>query len=152
MCQIPTYGDITIPNDFKASGEFIATFCNLLKDYEWEEREIFEVHLALEEAVVNAITHGNGDDNSKCVHVHYKISTQRCLVQIEDEGNGFSPESVPDPTVEENLEVPHGRGLMLMRALMRDVVHNKLGNCVAMFKIRDKIAKGQGQRETVAVP
>src|SRR5262245_42562710 len=72
----------------------------------WQERAVFGVHLAVEEALVNAIVHGNRLDSGKQVHVSFKVAPDRLFVQITDEGPGFSPERVPDCTCEENLGLP----------------------------------------------
>lgn len=97
----------------------------------------FAVQLALEEAFTNAIRHGNANDPSKRVHVDYAIDPQQIAITVEDEGPGFAPEDVPDPTLDENLEQPHGRGIMLMRAYMTEVQYNEVGNRLHMVKRRD---------------
>ena len=92
--------------------------------------------LALEEALVNAIKHGNRMDSAKTVTVRYAVGAKRIVIEIQDQGPGFNPGSVPDPTLPENLENPSGRGLMLMRVYMDDVKHLGCGNCVRMTKSR----------------
>src|SRR5476651_59291 len=69
----------------------------------FDERDLFSVELALEEALVNAIKHGNQLQPEKKVRVIYSVSSERFDIQIEDEGEGFIPEEVPDPTLPENL-------------------------------------------------
>ena len=108
-----------------------------LRRHEWKQDDVFAVHLVLEEAVVNAIRHGNGLDPSKRVRVETKISAQRCWIQVEDEGSGFDPREVPDCTANENLEKPGGRGLMLMQNFMSSVEYNEAGNRVVMEKVLD---------------
>ena len=66
------------------------------------------------------------------------MSPERLWIQIRDEGAGFNPEEVPDPTDPDHLEIPSGRGIMLMRAFMTRVEYNDLGNCVVMEKQRVK--------------
>ena len=85
---------------------------------------------------MNAIKHGNGLDASKEVHVLSELTERRFWIQISDEGPGFNPEDVPDPTLDENLELPSGRGLMLMRTFMAKVEFNERGNKVTMEKHR----------------
>ena len=109
-----------------------------LQVHEWEQRDVFGVHLALEEAVVNAIKHGNGEDPEKSVQVVCRISHQRCWILIEDQGEGFNPEAVPDCTLDENLDKPCGRGLRLMRNFMSQVEYNDQGNRVVMEKVLDR--------------
>jgi serine/threonine-protein kinase RsbW len=96
----------------------------------------FAIKLALEEALANAIKHGNACDQAKHVTVDYDVNPQQVRISVCDEGCGFDPADVPDPTLDENLEKPHGRGVMLMRTYMSDVSFNKSGNCVTMVKQR----------------
>jgi serine/threonine-protein kinase RsbW len=105
-----------------------------LRAHDWVEHDVFAVHLALEEALVNAIIHGNNLCPNKSVSVTCRLATDRLWVCITDEGAGFSPENVPDCTDEENLDRPCGRGIMLMRCYMSDVKYNARGNCVEMEK------------------
>jgi len=98
---------------------------------------LFAIRLALEEALANAIKHGNRYDQSKFVTVTIEIDDRKTVIAVADEGEGFDPRIVPDPTVDENLEKPGGRGIMLMRAYMDDVAYNERGNEVRMVKHRN---------------
>ena len=100
------------------------------------EHEIFAIKLALEEALVNAIKHGNQLDRSKSVQIAYRILPDRFEINITDQGSGFDPCDVPDPTAVENLERPCGRGLLLMRHYMTEVNFVPPGNKLTMCKIR----------------
>lgn len=100
------------------------------------DKERFGIRLALEEALVNAVKHGNRNDATKTVHVRYQISPQQFMIEIQDEGRGFDPEAVPDPLNPENLERPGGRGVFLMRHYMSWVHYNETGNCVTLCKVR----------------
>jgi serine/threonine-protein kinase RsbW len=106
-----------------------------LRTNHFTDNEIFGIKLALEEALVNAIKHGNQMDPAKKVHIAYRIIPHRFDIQITDEGVGFDPEDVPDCTSVENLERPCGRGLMLMRHYMSHVEFGGRGNTVKMFKV-----------------
>jgi len=108
-----------------------------LKAHRFDERDIFSIKLALEEALVNAIKHGNQMDRSKSVHIAYQVSAERFEIHIADEGPGFDPEDVPDPMAVDNLERPCGRGLLLMRHYMTDVVFHPPGNRISMSKTRN---------------
>jgi len=99
------------------------------------EEVLFAVRLALEEAVVNAIRHGNKLDPQKKILVSYLVEDARVTISVEDEGPGFDLDSVPDPTAEENLEADHGRGILLMRVYMDEVVYNEKGNRVTLTKM-----------------
>ena len=96
------------------------------------ERALFGVRLALEEAVINAIKHGNELDSTKKVAIEFTIGDDRIIVCVADEGEGFDADDVPDPWAEENLEADSGRGLALMRAYMDEVRYNEKGNQVTM--------------------
>jgi serine/threonine-protein kinase RsbW len=109
----------------------------LLQVNQFSEKEIFGIKLALDEAIVNAIKHGNHFDRNKKVHISFHVQPTRFDIQIADEGTGFDPQDVPDPTAFENLERPCGRGLMLMRHYMTEVTFRSSGNCVVMSKLRN---------------
>ncbi|MBM4093945.1 MAG: ATP-binding protein [Planctomycetes bacterium] len=125
-----------IPSDTEAGHNLVARLLGDLEQLGWEEHDIFGVHLAVEEALMNAIKHGNQKDASKFVEIVYRMSPEAFQIEITDEGDGFDPDDVPDPTEEENLEIPSGRGLMLMRSYMTLVQFNDVGNQVVMEKIR----------------
>jgi serine/threonine-protein kinase RsbW len=102
----------------------------------WPEEDKFGIHLSVEEALMNAIKHGNQRDPEKFVHVEFYLNDSLLRVSVTDEGDGFDPNDVPDPTLDENLELPSGRGLMLMRTFMSFVEYNAKGNGVVMEKKR----------------
>ena len=103
----------------------------------WQQRDIFAVHLATEEALINAIHHGNGSDARKNIHVVCLLGGDRIRIEITDEGRGFDPSALPDPTCDDHLHTPCGRGVMLMRAFMSRVEFNARGNGVTMEKERE---------------
>ena len=88
--------------------------------------------VGLTEALANAMLYGNAHDPSKPVLVEVTIEDGRLLARITDQGPGFDPTSVPDPTEEANLSRPCGRGLFLMRELMDEVWFNDRGNQVTL--------------------
>ncbi|MCE9553387.1 MAG: ATP-binding protein [Planctomycetes bacterium] len=128
--------DWRIPSRHGAGKPIEEEILGQLREHGWVDRDVFAVHLALEEALVNAIIHGNGLCSTKWVSVDCKISSERLWIRIADEGTGFCPGNVPDPTDPENLERPCGRGIMLMRNFMSRVDYNAEGNCVEMEKHR----------------
>ena len=111
-----------------------------LEKNDWNEKDIFGVHMAMEEAVMNAIKHGNKRDPSKSVRVVITLSGNQFHACVTDEGKGFDPEAVPDPTLDENLEKTCGRGLMLMSNFIDIVKYNELGNSVELTKRKSKPA------------
>lgn len=92
----------------------------------------FGIRLALEEALSNAFKHGNAECSDKTVSLDCQISMEMLFIAIEDQGTGFDPETVPDPTQQENVEIPAGRGLTLMRSFMTTVKILPPGNRVEM--------------------
>ena len=128
--------ELHIPSEPSAGKQAVDELLSHLQRRDWVEHEIFGVHLAVEEALVNAIKHGNQNDHSKQVHIVYRMSEDAVRIEITDEGPGFDPSEVPDPTDDDNLEVPSGRGLMLMRSFMSLVEFNERGNGVIMEKRR----------------
>ena len=128
--------EVVIPSDPAVARQLQDDIERALHARQFAERDIFCIKLALEEALVNAIKHGNQADRSKRVHVKYRVEPDRFEVHIRDEGPGFNPEDVPDPLDAENLERPCGRGLLLMRHYMTDVVFQPPGNSLYMAKVR----------------
>jgi len=112
---------LVLPSDVKlvdlvhAATEKMAEFAGFDPD------ESLNVGLALREAVINAIVHGNHQDPGLKVHVTLVAKKRELTARVRDEGNGFDPDSEPDPTAEENLLNTSGRGLLLMRAFVDDV-------------------------------
>ncbi len=106
----------------------------VLSNKGYGERYIFACKLALEEAVINAIKHGNELDDTKRVTVSFSIDDDRAAISVGDEGKGFDPGDVPDPTLDENLIATSGRGIALMRAYMDEVRFNDSGTEITMIK------------------
>jgi serine/threonine-protein kinase RsbW len=102
----------------------------------YSDTDVFAVELGLQEAVSNALAHGNQGNPNKRAWVSYCVKQDSVFVQIEDEGLGFDPRSVPDPTAAENVPKENGRGLLLMRTFMTWVRFNEMGNCVTMCRRR----------------
>ncbi|MEX2309003.1 MAG: ATP-binding protein [Pirellulales bacterium] len=132
----------TFPSLAGAHQSHMQDILDTLKRLGWEGRDLFGIHLALEESLTNAIKHGNRLNESKRVVVDCKASADRFWLRVRDEGCGFEPGEVPDCTADENLECPGGRGLALIKAYMTRVEHNKRGNCVTMEKIRSVTPAG----------
>ena len=110
-----------------------------MKACSYPDAAAFAVKLAMEEAIVNGFKHGNNGDESLKVHVEWVVKPDAVTLSVEDEGPGFKPESVPDPRDPALLEVPGGRGLLLMKAYMHEVSHNERGNRVTMVFRRSAV-------------
>ena len=105
----------------------------------FSQEDIFAVHLGLEEAFINAITHGNKMNSRKEVKIDYSVGPDRVEIFMMDEGKGFDPDAVPDPRHGENVYKIDGRGLFLMRSYMDIVEFDERGNCVHMVKFKSQV-------------
>ncbi|MCA9185962.1 MAG: response regulator [Pirellulaceae bacterium] len=128
-----------------------------------DDSELLRVGIALDEALVNALYHGNLEVSSdlreeegdayqslavsrstappfcdRRLHVDVRVSREQAVIEIRDEGPGFDPESLPDPTDPANLERLSGRGVLLMRTFMDEVRFSQRGNHVMMVKRRSE--------------
>jgi serine/threonine-protein kinase RsbW len=113
-----------------------ASILTEVEELGWVDDAVFAVRLATEEALMNAIRHGNAFDESKKILVEYDVTDEAVTITVTDEGNGFDDQAVPDPTRDENLEKPCGRGVMLIRAFMDSVKYRLNGRQVQMIKRR----------------
>ena len=139
------FTDVTIPSDTAEARRVQDDIEKNLGSVRASDQEIFSVRLALEEALVNAIKHGNQMDPNKTVRITCRVATHKVRIEIEDQGEGFHPAEVPDPTADENLERPCGRGIMLMRAFMSSIAYNASGNCVILEKHRSDPSHENGE-------
>lgn len=140
MNPSPFAAEVVIPSDLAEGRRVQDDIEAALQSAGYGDRDIFAIKLALEEAIVNAIKHGNQMDPGKQVSVWYAVAVDRFEVRITDEGPGFNPSDVPDPTQPENLERPCGRGVFLIRNLMTSVEYHGAGNVVVMSKLRNGTA------------
>ena len=125
---------VVIASDLKAARQVARGILAEVARLGYSEVCRFAIRLALEEGLNNAIRHGNGYDPEKTIEVRYDVNDQRVVIAITDQGAGFDPDSIPDPTVDENLGKPTGRGIMLIRAYMDEVGYNARGNRIRMVK------------------
>jgi serine/threonine-protein kinase RsbW len=114
-----------------------------LKANGFDKDDIFAVHLALEEAFLNAVKHGNKMDPTKEVKIDCSVDLDKIEISVTDEGEGFEPTSVRDPRHGESLYKPGGRGLLLMNSYMDMVKFNEKGNSLYMvrYKVKPPLAK-----------
>ena len=124
--------DRVIPSDIRAGRQVMDELLRQLDAHRWAEHAIFGVHLAMEEALVNAVRHGNHSDRSKHIRVSCRLWPQRLRIEISDEGAGFDPAALPDPTDGDHLRSACGRGVLLMRQFMSRVEFNDRGNQVVL--------------------
>ncbi|MCH7773881.1 MAG: ATP-binding protein [Bacteroidetes bacterium] len=110
------------PNNLITVEEFVNYFC---KDVNLPDEKLANVLLAVTEATTNAIIHANKCDTNKKVTIDASVENSKLIIKIKDEGEGFDPGNIPDPTDPENLLKDSGRGIYLMRVYMDDLQYNR---------------------------
>ena len=133
MSDMSQFG-FTIKSELAESSRIQEEIIMLLRKLGLNDEDLADLHIAIEEGLANAIKHGNQLDASKKVRVEGVVDGNRVMIEIEDEGEGFDPEKVPDPTLDENLDKPSGRGILLMRAFMDTIEYNDKGNRLRIEK------------------
>jgi serine/threonine-protein kinase RsbW len=124
---------LTIASDPSAVRQVQDRILKEVVDHGFDQQSQFAVKLALEESLINAIKHGNRMDPRKRVHVEFKVDDEQIDISVEDEGPGFERQTVPDPTLDENIEKCSGRGILLMEAYMSSVHWSRGGRRVHMI-------------------
>jgi serine/threonine-protein kinase RsbW len=109
------------PNNLITVEEFVNYFA---REVGVEEEKMTGLMLSVTEATTNAIIHANSCDVNKKVNIYVNIENDSLIIKVKDEGKGFDPSKIPDPTEPENLMKDSGRGLYLMRVYMDDVKYN----------------------------
>jgi anti-sigma regulatory factor (Ser/Thr protein kinase) len=124
-----------LPSTRRAISIAVARVLAVAREVGCARDERTDLEIALREALANAVIHGNRNLSHRNVVLRcYGAPREGILVAVRDEGNGFDPRSVPDPRDSERLQLPHGRGLLLMRELMDHAHHRKGGREVVLFK------------------
>lgn len=137
MSSKPIYSlSESIPSGLKEVNSFVGRVARDLETAGLSQSDVFDIKLALEEAVTNAMRHGNMLDHSKRVAVVIEVSARDVSVDVRDEGAGFDPSALPDPTHADNVGKPSGRGVFLMKRLMDKVEYYDGGSGVRMVKSR----------------
>jgi len=124
---------LELPSDVRSiehAVEYVVRRCQACEEHAHRLRLNFRVGLT--EALANAMLYGNAHDPAKRVRVEVSLTSGAIRARVTDEGLGFDPCSIPDPTCPENLMKSGGRGLFLMRQLLDEVVYNDRGNEVTL--------------------
>ena len=129
----------TDAKQLRAVGEEIISCC---RTFGFTDEDLFAIRLGYEEATANAARHGNRNDPGKMITIEYEVCESQVWIRITDEGPGFDPDEVPDPTLPQNLDRPSGRGLMLMRHYM-ETRFLPPGNTVELVRRRGGRSPGQ---------
>ena len=133
----------TIRSDFHEGHEVQKRILDDVEKAGFDSTSTFAIKLALEEALINAIKHGNKLDPGKQVVIEARVTPAETEIIIEDEGPGFARCDVPDPRADENLDKCSGRGILLMEAYMNSVTWSRGGRRVKMVRKNqmDAVAK-----------
>jgi serine/threonine-protein kinase RsbW len=129
--------ELTLPSRIEAVNEAATAIAGILDRSGASEEIAFAVDMAIREAVTNAVLHGNKQDQAKVVRITARNSPDRLEISIHDEGAGFNPGDVPDPTAVENILKSSGRGIFFMSNFMDDVewlIRPEGGTTVRMTK------------------
>ena len=128
---------LELPTDLGLIDKAITYLAGRLRDYGYEgSRLTLNFRVGVSEALANAMIYGNHRDPAKRVRVEVDLAPEQVAVVVRDEGHGFDPLSVDDPTLPENLERTGGRGIFLIRELMDEVDNAGFGNCVRLVLYR----------------
>ena len=131
--DLPTT-EVVIPSRLDAARTVEEDILREVEKHGYQPDEAFAIRLSLEEAITNAVKHGNANDPSKHIRIRYAIDGGKVEIHVADDGPGFDPRCVPDPTSPSRLSLPNGRGIMLMRAYMDEVTYNDKGNEIRLVK------------------
>jgi serine/threonine-protein kinase RsbW len=136
--NLPISRSVVVSSTPAAIAEVYKSIVPDMQAQHFSEDDIFAVHLALEEAFINAVKHGNKMEPNKAVKIDYSIEPDKIEINVTDEGSGFDPEVIPDPRYGDNLYKPTGRGMLLMRSFMDVVEYISGGNMVRMIRYKEK--------------
>lgn len=138
---------LELPNDLRAIERSVEYLMERAREAGFEDDRLrLNFRVGLTEALANAMLYGNCRDPRKRVRVEAMLAPQEIIVQVTDEGRGFDPGSILDPTLPANRLRPGGRGLFLIRNLMDRVEFNERGNSIRMVLLRQP----EGETERVS--
>jgi serine/threonine-protein kinase RsbW len=112
--------DLILESNRNEISKFEAILVEANKIFEMEMEKFINLQIACSEALINAIVHGNKEDNSKKVYTSIVFDENEFVVWIKDEGDGFKIDELPDPTANENLLKESGRGIYIIKSLVDD--------------------------------
>lgn len=141
----------TIPSRLELVPDFISFMVEKLYHLPLDEYTIFNIKLALQESVVNAVEHGNKMNGDLLVRVDIMTEPGRVTIQVTDQGSGFDYKKIPNPTKPENIEKLKGRGIFLIRHVMNKIEFADNGRTIRMSKYlkKERRAKVQIQIEKI---
>jgi serine/threonine-protein kinase RsbW len=124
---------LDVPSDLGMVGDAVELVATHLPPGTLSPRRIsFNLRTALAEALGNAIRYGNSEDPDRMVRVFVELGRDFVRIHVDDDGHGYDPSRLPDPTLPDNLEREYGRGLFVIRHLVDDVAFNEKGNGICL--------------------
>ena len=142
MTRVASPLRFVIPSNFAEGRAVLKRILDEVERLHYNQDAVFAIRLALDEALINAIKHGNRFDKDKKVSVEATITPGKTEIIIEDEGVGFTRTRVADPTSEENLERLNGRGILLMETYMNEVEYQHGGRRIRMVRRNEPAVPG----------
>jgi serine/threonine-protein kinase RsbW len=129
---------LELPSDLRIIEAAVTYLVNRLRTFSFRGSRLnLNFRVGVTEALANAVLYGNKEDPTRTVRVEVSIDNTRVELCVVDQGSGFDPSAVPDPTEPDNLERTGGRGLFLIRKLMDEVEYNERGNAVRLLLRRE---------------
>ena len=131
--------ELSLPSRIETVATAAAAVAEFIGRFGVSDDAAFGIDMAVREAVTNAVLHGNRQDETKTVDIVLKSSPDAVEISVHDQGPGFNPEDVPDPTANENILKTSGRGIFFMRTFMDEVdwlIRPEGGTTVRMLKRR----------------
>ncbi len=147
MAEEPSSGSTSVVSILDSTLESVDKAEQLVlaaaREMGFDEDTRYQVGMAVREAMVNAVVHGNCYSDRKKVTLGIAKAEDRLTITVTDEGKGFEMDSVPDPLAQENLLNQSGRGIFLMRAFMDEFKAEKLASSGTRFRLV-KYLKNEG--------
>src|SRR5690554_5428026 len=139
---------VELPNDLRAIGRAVQQLVNRCRELGFDDDRLrLNLRVGVTEALANAMLYGNGRDPAKRVRIEANVSPKKVTVRVTDEGFGFDPGAVTDPTLPGNRARPGGRGIFLIRKLMDRVEFNERGNSITMVLLSgSRSGRGKASR------
>lgn len=139
MTVIETLDIPSNPDELPKVDEFAE---RVAEEMSFSKEEKDDIAISVTEVVNNAIIHGNLADPKKIVHIVFCREEDSLIVKIRDEGDGFNPDDLPDPTSTDNLLKLKGRGIFIIRQLMDDVTYRKTDEGMEVTLVKRRCASG----------
>lgn len=127
-----------LPGNRKTMDFVQRTILETMDTLSYGDRDLFAVRIAVEEAIANAVLHGHQGDQSRLIDISWSVCKKEVCIVVCDGGRGYDTATVPDPTADENLTLPSGRGLAMINAFMSDVHVTEGGRRIEMTRQREQ--------------